>query len=128
MTRAVHERNKDQCLRVPPSSGVIRNHGVPGRNCSVRHLIEQAMGFFDIADFEPTGDGNVGGNHVTDIGLRSLQMGREKSESLVPFPTVALPGTHRNRVIVWKWKTKHSILAGATASGELRKQIRNCLL
>lgn len=61
----------------------------------MRHLIEQAMGFFDIADFEPTGDGNVGGNHVTDIGLRSLQMGREKSESFIPFPTVALPGAHK---------------------------------
>lgn len=52
-------------------------------------------GFFEFTHFEALGDGNVGGDHVTDMGLRSLQMGREKSESFIPFPTVALPGAHK---------------------------------
>jgi len=80
---------------VPPPLGVARNHGVPGRNCSVWHLIEQVAGFFDIAHFEVLSDGNVGGDDVTDMGLRRLQLCREKSESFVPFPTVALPDAHK---------------------------------
>lgn len=60
----------------------------------MRHLIEQVAGFFEIAHFEALSYGNVGGDHVTNMGLRSLQMGREKLEPFVPFPTVALPGAH----------------------------------
>lgn len=61
----------------------------------MRHLIEQVAGFFEIAHIEAFSDGNVGGDHETDMGLGSLQLGREKPEPLVPFPTVALPDAHR---------------------------------
>lgn len=59
------------------------------------HLIEQVAGFFEIAHFEALSDGNVGGDHVANMGLRRLRLCREKSESFFPFPTVALPGAHK---------------------------------
>lgn len=52
-------------------------------------------GFFEISHFEALSDGNVGGDDVTDMGLRRLQLCREKSETFFPFPTAALPGAHK---------------------------------
>lgn len=55
----------------------------------MRHFIEHVARFFEVTGFGASCDGGVGGDHVSEMGFRSLRKGREKLENFSSFPTIA---------------------------------------
>uniref|UniRef100_A0A2P2P445 Uncharacterized protein n=1 Tax=Rhizophora mucronata TaxID=61149 RepID=A0A2P2P445_RHIMU len=64
-----HEKQRKRVVEFAPS-GITGNHGIPGNDCSLGHLIKQVASHVQLAASRAPSDGDVCGDDTRFIDFR----------------------------------------------------------